>query len=143
MTLPSRPVALAVIGVAGVLGLAAWGIVRHTGARRAATEDTAALAAATATPAQREAVAVATTTSLPRPAAPTPSVIASAEAERALALEIRSLVAAGKIGAARARANAYYARFPDGPAAPDLERLTGAHPTRETSAGRDPTDTRP
>jgi hypothetical protein len=61
----------------------------------------------------------------------------SVESERALAAEIRAFVESGQIGKARARANAYYERFPHGPSTAELERLTGAHPRR------DATDTRP
>jgi len=76
---------------------------------------------------------------------PSPAVVESAEpevspspastpssphdAEPAAVLEIRSLVADGRIGAARSRASAYYERFPNGPATAEIERLTGAHPT--------------
>lgn len=72
-------------------------------------------------------------------APPAPSVHSPAptESESSLASEIRSLVAAGQIGKARSRANAYFEQFPYGPSEAELERLTGAHPRR------DATDTRP
>jgi len=65
---------------------------------------------------------------------PSPSSALSAtpaDAENAAASEIRSLVTDGRIGAARSRANAYYERFPNGPARAEIERLTGAHPTSD------------
>jgi len=71
----------------------------------------------------------------PQPS-PTPASAPSAlpaDPERAAADEIRSLVADGHIGAARSRANAYYERFPNGPARAEIERLTGAHPTADRS----------
>lgn len=65
---------------------------------------------------------------------PSPSSAPAAspdDAERAAVLEIRSLVADGRIGAARSRASAYYERFPNGPATTEIARLTGAHPTTD------------
>jgi hypothetical protein len=53
-----------------------------------------------------------------------------AEAEHAKALEIRALVSAGRIGKARGETARYYERWPNGPNAELLERLTGAHPAR-------------
>jgi hypothetical protein len=71
------------------------------------------------------------------PSAPAPSASpADAESERLLAAEIRLLVAAGQIGRARARANAYYERFPHGASVAELGRLTGAHPRRDLTDTR-------
>jgi hypothetical protein len=50
------------------------------------------------------------------------------EAQRLTLLEVRALVARGEIGSARAKAGAYFERWPTGPDAAVLEQLTGAHP---------------
>lgn len=55
-----------------------------------------------------------------------------AGAQQLHVLEVRALVAQGKLAAARARALDYFARWPDGPDTQVLETLTGAHP-RATS----------
>ena len=52
------------------------------------------------------------------------------DAQRLKAVEIRALVTQGKVGAARARAQDYFERWPGGPDTAALEELTGAHPTR-------------
>jgi hypothetical protein len=65
------------------------------------------------------------------PLVPSPGASSASPDERASYAEIQALVRAGRIGAARARANAYYERFPTGPASADIERLTGAHPVRD------------
>jgi hypothetical protein len=77
----------------------------------------------------------------PARAAATPPALSAlagsdSDPERALAAEVRSLVAAGRIGKARSRANAYYERFPAGPSTAELERLTGAHPRRDVTDRR-------
>ncbi len=55
-----------------------------------------------------------------------------AEAERLAVIEVKALVGIGRMGPARARAAAYYERWPDGPDIAELERLTGQHPTKRT-----------
>jgi predicted lipid-binding transport protein (Tim44 family) len=52
-----------------------------------------------------------------------------AEAQRLRLLEVRALVALKEISSARAQAQDYYQRWPDGPDVAYLERLTGLHPT--------------
>jgi hypothetical protein len=52
------------------------------------------------------------------------------DAQRLKLVEVRALLAQGKIGAARGRAHDYFERWPNGPDIPTLEQLTGAHPTR-------------
>jgi hypothetical protein len=52
------------------------------------------------------------------------------EAQRLKVIEVHALVKEGKIGAARGRAQEYFARWPAGPDTAGLEQLTGAHPTR-------------
>ncbi len=52
------------------------------------------------------------------------------EAQRLKVVEVRALVAQGKLDAARGRARDYFERWPDGPDIATLEQLTGAHPTR-------------
>jgi hypothetical protein len=84
-------------------------------------------------PESERALPTTTTAPPPSPSATSPT---DANAERELAMEIRSLVAAGQIGKARARAHTYYERFPDGPSGAELGRLTGAHPRRDASGSR-------
>jgi len=61
---------------------------------------------------------------------------AGAGAQRLHVLEVRALVAQGKLAAAKARAADYFARWPNGPDTSTLEALTGAHPV----ASREPPD---
>ena len=48
--------------------------------------------------------------------------------EERAAAKVDALVRAGRIGAARDAAEAYFGRFPDGPSARHIEMLTGVHP---------------
>jgi hypothetical protein len=138
MSIPSRRVALTLLALAGVLGIAVAAIVRQTSTPPPAKSDGTA-----PTPGVTDPAPSARHDAAPSPA-PAPAAAGDAsngdgtdvDAERALALEVRSLVASGQIGKARARANAYYARFPSGPAALELQRLTGAHPTRDATGTR-------
>lgn len=50
------------------------------------------------------------------------------EAQRLQVLEVEALVRSGRVGSARARAAAYFERWPGGPDTAALETLTGAHP---------------
>ncbi len=69
---------------------------------------------------------------------------AGAGAQRLHVLEVRALVAQGKLGAAKARAADYFARWPRGPDTAALEALTGAHPTASTESPREaPADEEP
>jgi hypothetical protein len=52
------------------------------------------------------------------------------DAQRLKLVEVRALVAQGKLDAARGRAREYFERWPDGPDIGTLEQLTGAHPAR-------------
>ena len=51
------------------------------------------------------------------------------DAQRLKLVEVQALVAQGKVGAARGRAQDYFQRWPNGPDIATLEQLTGAHPT--------------
>jgi hypothetical protein len=139
VTLLPRRAALSAILVAGSLATAAALIVWQTDRlpATAATElaepplerPTADLPVASSVAPTSEAKTSAS-------GAPAALEVDAAASEHALAADVRALVAAGQIGKARTRANAYYERFPHGPSAAELERLTGAHPRR------DATDTR-
>jgi hypothetical protein len=52
------------------------------------------------------------------------------DAQRLKLVEVRALLAQGKIGAARGRAHDYFERWPNGPDIATLQQLTGAHPSR-------------
>lgn len=133
MAFPSRRAVLAALAVGGVLAVIATLIVRTSAPHPAeppAEPRPAERAPGSAPEAARNAPVV------PAPAAPSDAAPSDADAERALSLEIRELVAAGHVGKARSRAVAYYARFPSGPSGPELERLTGAHPTRDATGTR-------
>ena len=52
------------------------------------------------------------------------------EAQRMKVQEIHAWVRAERVGTARAKAAEYYEKWPDGPDIAELERLTGAHPSR-------------
>jgi hypothetical protein len=50
------------------------------------------------------------------------------EAQRLNALEVRALVAQGRVTEAKERARGYFERWPNGPDTAELERLTAVHP---------------
>jgi hypothetical protein len=52
------------------------------------------------------------------------------DAQRLKLVEVRALVAQGKLDAARGRAHEYFERWPDAPDIATLEQLTGAHLAR-------------
>jgi hypothetical protein len=135
MALLSRRLALATLGGAGILAATAALIAWQTASPRL---DLGAEASATTTldPPADAPSAVAEPRAAAATAPPAAGTGTDADAERALAVEVRALVAAGKIGKARSRASAYYSRFPNGPSAEELERLTGAHPTRDATGTR-------
>jgi hypothetical protein len=117
--LPPWRVALAALLVAAALAGAATAIVWQTSSPPAAPS-----------PPEPEPDPPALRANPSLSAAPRPPASSSAPAEPALVAEVRSLVAAGQIGKARSRANAYFELFPDGPSTAELQRLTGAHPRR-------------
>jgi hypothetical protein len=53
----------------------------------------------------------------------------SPRAEERRALAIQALINLGRIGAARSRAYAFLARYPDGSYAANVAAMTGVHPT--------------
>jgi hypothetical protein len=136
-----RRAALAAVVVAGSLATLAALIVWHTADAPTAERTAPDVADPTPQPAPDPLPppTAATSAAAENSASERPSALSvnDPESERALAAEVRSLVASGRIGKARALANRYYERFPRGPSAAELERLTGAHPRR------DATDTRP
>jgi hypothetical protein len=69
---------------------------------------------------------------------------AGAGAQGLHVLEVRALVARGKLAEAKARAADYFARWPNGPDTATLEALTGAHPGASTEApGEAPAEDEP
>jgi hypothetical protein len=138
------PALLAILGLAGVAALIVW----QTAAP--ARDSSLAERAATRAPrpqnggARHPTLSAGATTAPtspdtpPLPSTTVPPSPAPVDAERAAALEIRDHVRAGRIGRARSLANAYYERFPSGPATADIGRLTGAHPTRDAPASSVP-----
>jgi hypothetical protein len=135
----SRRVTLAALLFAGSLGAAAAVIVWQTARPPAVGGGGVADPAPDLEPPLANDREPATTTPgvATRPSAAPDALAANAsDTERALAAEVRSLVAAGQIGKARTRANAYYERFPKGPSEAELGRLTGAHPRRDATGTR-------
>jgi hypothetical protein len=136
--LPRRAAFTAVL-VAGSLATAAALIVWQTGGTSTTAETELAqpaLEGPTTDPPVAPSVAPTSEAETVTLGAPAALDVDAVESERTQAAAVRALVAGGQIGKARARANAYYERFPHGPSTAELERLTGAHPRR------DATDTR-
>ncbi len=56
------------------------------------------------------------------------------DAQRLNALEVRALVAQGRLTEAKSRAHDYFERWPNGPDTATLEQLTGVHPVVRATA---------